>query len=117
MDEEGRISTPRLFASWAQEDFASWHRAIGATVTHLSRGDGRIVNVSQAGSIISIHVQYAGAGREHALWEFRTELTHMTLADGMTRNDLIPVVKARRLLQEQQKKANRAALSAKRREE
>lgn len=117
MDEERRISTPRLFASWAQEDFASWHRAIGASVTHLSRGDGRVVNVSQVGGDISVHVQYAGTGREHRLWEFRTELTHMILADGMTRNDLIPVVKARRLLQEQQKKANRAALSARHRNE
>ena len=109
MNDEHRLSTPRLFARWAGEDFHSWQQAIGASVTHLSRGDGRVTNVSQEAGVVSIHVQYVGADREHPAWEFRTEFTNMTFPEGLTREDLIPTVKARRLLREHVPKAMREA--------
>lgn len=107
--EEDRLSNRELFASWAGEDFHSWQKAIGASVTHLSRGDGHVTNVSQEGGSVSIHVRYARSDRVHPLWEFRTELTSMTLPAGLTRDDFVPTVKARRLLREQGQKAARAA--------
>ena len=109
MDEEHRLSNPRLFARWAREDFSSWQHAIGTSVTHLSRGDGRVTNVSQEAGQVSIRVQYANAAREHPLWEFRTEFTHMTLPEGVTRGDFIPTVRARRLLQEEVTRTARLA--------
>ena len=107
MDEERRLSTPKLFARWAREDFPSWQQAIGATVTHVSRGDGHVTNVTQEAGTVSIHVHYARADREHPLWEFRTELMSMTLPAGVTRDDMIPTVRARRLLREQEKETVR----------
>jgi hypothetical protein len=117
MDEEYRMSGPLLFARWAGEDFQSWYQAIGVSVTHLSRGNGRVTNVSQEGGTVFVHVQYAKEGRVHALWEFRTELTHMSLPDGLTRDDMITPVRARRLLQEQATKADSAALTPEQRRE
>jgi len=114
VDEEHRLSNRQLFASWAREDFHSWQQAIGASVTHLSRGDGQVTNVSQEAGIVSIQIHYAQGNREHPLWEFRTELTNMTFPKGLTRDDFIPTVKARRLLQEQHEKADREARSANR---
>jgi hypothetical protein len=104
MDEERRLSTSKLFANWAGEDFPSWQQAIGASVTHLSRGNGHVTDVSREAGIISVHVQYLRDSRSHALWEFRTELTTMTLPAGLAREDLIPTVRARRLLQEEEKR-------------
>ena len=100
MDIEHRLSNSQLFARWAGEDFPSWERATGASVTHLSRGVGRVTSVSQDAGIISINVQYDRSARGHALWEFRTELIGMTYPEGLTRDELSPPVKARRLLQE-----------------
>ena len=102
MEEERRLSNSRLFASWAGEDFGAWQRATGASVTHLSRGVGRVTNVSQDAGTIAVHVQYERSDRQHALWEFRTEFIDMTYHAGLTREDLIPTVQARRLLQEHQ---------------
>jgi hypothetical protein len=104
MDDERRLSTSKLFASWAGEDFHSWQQAVGASVTHLSRGSGQVTSVSQEAGIVSVHVRYLRADRSHPLWEFRTELTNMTLPEGLTRDDLIPTVKAQRLLKEQEKR-------------
>ena len=109
MNDEHRLSIPKLFAKWAGEDFDSWRQAIGASVTHLSRGDGHVTAVSREGGAISIHVHYAHAEREHPLWEFRTEFTQMTLPHGLTRDELIPTVKAQRLLHEHDPIAMRAA--------
>ena len=100
MDEERRLSNSRLFASWAGEDFGAWQRATGASVTHLSRGVGQVTNISQDTGTIAIHVQYERSAREHALWEFRTEFIDMTFQAGLTREDLLPTVEARRLLRE-----------------
>ena len=105
MDEERRLSIPQLFARWAHDDVHSWQQAVGVSVTHLSRGDGHVTDVSQEAGIISIHVQYARGNRGHPLWEFRTELIGMTLPAGLTRDDLIPAVKERRLLREQEQRA------------
>lgn len=102
MDEERRLSNVQLFASWAGEDFDAWQRATGASVTHLSRGNGQVTNVSQDAGIIAIQVQYERSARGHALWEFRTEFIAMTFAEGLTRADLIPTVEARRLRREQE---------------
>lgn len=115
VDEERRLSTSKLFAGWAGDDFPSWEQAVGASVTHLSRGDGQVTNVSQEAGIIAVHVQYARDTHSHALWEFRTELTHMTLPAGLARADLIPRAKARRLRQEREKRAEHAALQTDRR--
>jgi hypothetical protein len=115
MDEERRLSTSKLFAGWAGDDFPSWEQAVGASVTHLSRGDGQVTNVSSEAGIIAVHVQYARDSRRHALWEFRTELTNMTLPEGLTRTDLIPTAKARRLRREQERRAARAAFATNRR--
>jgi hypothetical protein len=109
LDDERRLSTSKLFASWAGEDFHSWQQAVGAAVTHLSRGTGHVINVSQEAGVVSVNVRYLRADRSHPLWEFRTELTTMTLPNGLTRDDLIPTVKARRLLKEQEKRAERVA--------
>ena len=100
MDEERRLSNARLFASWAGEDFGAWQRATGASVTHLSRGNGQVTNVSQDAGHIAIHVHYERSDRGHALWEFRTEFIDMTYQAGLTREDLLPTVEARRLLRE-----------------
>lgn len=97
MNEESRLSNPQLFARWAGEDFDAWRQVIGMSVRHLSRGTGSITDVSREAGIVSIHVHYARAQREHPLWEFRTEVRSMTLPDGITREDLISVVKARQL--------------------
>ena len=113
MDEEHRLSNPKLFAKWAHEDFPAWRQLIGVAVTHLSRGDGQVTDVSREAGSVSIQVQYARSERSHALWEFRTEFTDMTLPQGLTRADLIAPVKAQRLLQEQARKASRTAASLK----
>jgi hypothetical protein len=115
MDEERRLSTSKLFAGWAGDDVHSWEQAVGASVTHLSRGDGQVTNVSQEAGIIAVHVQYARDSRRHALWEFRTELRDMTLPEGLTRADLIPRAKARRLRREQARRAEHAAFPTNRR--
>ena len=112
MDEENRLSNPKLFAKWAREDFPSWRQLTGVSVTHLSRGDGQVVNVAREAGIVSIQVQYARAERTHALWELRTEVTDMTLPQGLTRAGLIAPVKAQRLRKEQAQKASRAAASS-----
>src|SRR5215207_6743576 len=101
MDDERRLSNSQLFARWAGEDFASWERATGASVTHLSRGVGQVTGVSRDAGIITINVQYDRSARGLALWEFRTELIGMTYPAGLTRDELSPPVKARRLLQEE----------------
>ena len=105
MDEERRLSTPKLFASWAGEDLHCWQQAIGASVTHLSRGVGQVTDVSLEAGSITVTVRYLLAERRHALWEFRTELTHMTLPEGLTRDDLIPMAKVQRLRREQEQRA------------
>lgn len=107
MDDERRLSNSQLFARWAGEDIASWQRATGASVTHLSRGVGQVTSVSQDAGIISVNVQYERSARGLALWEFRTELIAMTYPVGVTRDELSPPVKARRLLQEQAARAQR----------
>ena len=112
MDEERRLAIPQLFARWAREEFPAWRQAIGASVTHLSRGDGRVTDVSQEAGSIAVHVRYARAERRHPLWEFRTELMRMTLPTGLSRDDLMSTVTARRLRRAQDKKADRAAVSA-----
>ena len=109
MNDEHRLSTPKLFAKWAGANFASWRQAIGASVTHMSRGDGHVTAVSREAGVVSIHVHYAQAEREHPLWEFRTEFMQMTLPNGLTRDDLIPTVKAQRLLHEHDPIAMREA--------
>ena len=96
MDDERRLSNVQLFARWAGEDLDRWQQATGAFVTHLSRGDGQVTNVSQDAGLIAIQVQYERAARGHALWEFRTEFIAMTYPAGLTRADLIPAVTARR---------------------
>lgn len=101
MDDERRLANSHLFASWAGDDFSSWQRAVGASVTHLSHGVGQVTSVTRDRGVISIHVQYGRSERGHALWEFRTELISMTYPAGLTRDDLSPPVKARRLLQEE----------------
>ena len=113
MDEENRLSNPKLFAKWAREDFPSWQQLTGVSVTHLSRGDGQVTDVSREAGSVSIQVQYAHAARSHALWEFRTEITDMTLPHGLTHGDLIAPVKAQRLLQEQARKTSSTAASSK----
>lgn len=113
MDEERRLANPQLFAAWAGEEAASWEQAIGMSVTHLSRGQGRIVEVSQTGGVIAIHVQYARTIHDHALWEFRTEVREMTLPPGCTRAGLAPAARARRLLlDEGRRERHEAALPA-----
>jgi hypothetical protein len=112
MDEERRFSTVELFASWAREDFNLWHQAIGTSVTHLSRGDGHITDVTQDAGAVTVHIHYAHGERAHPLWEFRTEVTHMTLPVGLLRDDLLATVTARRLVQERSKQATREARRA-----
>ena len=112
MDEEYRLSIPRLFGRWAGEDFHAWQQAIGVSVTHLSRGNGRVTDVTREGGIITVHIQYAKAVRGHPLCELRTEFTQMALPTGLTRDGVIATVKARRLLHEQNVAANREAASA-----
>jgi hypothetical protein len=107
VDEDYRLSIPKLFARWAGEDFHSWQEAIGVSVTHLSRGNGRVTDVSQEAGNISIHIQYARAVREHPLCEFRTEFIQMTLPTALTRDDVIATLKERRLLHEQDAEGNR----------
>ncbi len=97
MDIEERLSDQQLFARWADEDLASWERAVGMSLTHLSRGAGRIGAVSSAGGVIAVQVDYARSHYVHATWELRTEFTGMTLPAGITRADLIPGARARRL--------------------
>lgn len=113
MNEEFRLSNPRLFARWAGEDLESWQQAVGVSVTHLSRGDGRVTKILQDAGVISIHVQYAQADHQHPTWEFRTEFTNMTLPEGLSRDEVIPAVKARRLAQEQEEKTTRHIASLK----
>jgi hypothetical protein len=112
VDEEQRLSDPQLFARWAREDVDAWRQAINLSVTHLSRGTGQVIDVSQEEGGLSVHVQYARSGRKHPLWEMRTEFTRMTLPEGLTRADLIPTIKARRLLQERAKQADREAFAS-----
>ena len=102
MDQERHLSTSKLFGLWAGDELHSWERAVGATVTHLSRGKGQVTGVSRAPGGVAIHVQYLGAAHDHAPWEFRTELTAMTLPDGLTREQLIPPVKTQRLDRERE---------------
>jgi hypothetical protein len=74
-----------------------------------------VTDVTREGGIITVHVHYAKAVREHQLWEIRTELTHMTLSTGLSRDQLISTLRARNaqaLLDEQNVDANRAAPSA-----
>lgn len=104
MDVEQQLTNQQLFALWADGDIASWERVVGVSLTHLSRGVGRVTSVSQTAGEVSIHVQYFRAQREHPLWEFRTEFIRMTLPDGLTREEMIPVVKARRLRREEIKR-------------
>ena len=101
MDDERRLANSNLFASWAGDDFASWERAVGASVTHLSRGTGQVTGVTRDGGVISIHVQYGRSEYVHALWEFRTELISMTYPAGVTREELSEPVRARRLRHEE----------------
>ncbi len=109
MDEEQRLSSVELFASWASDVFDAWHQAIGATVTHLSRGAGHITDVTQDAGDVTVHVHYARGDRGHPLWEFRTEVTHIVLPAGLLRDDLRATVKARRLVQERSKQATQEA--------
>jgi len=112
VNQEYRLSNPQLFARWAGEDFDAWRQVIGMSVTHLSRGKGSVIDVSQEAGIVSIHVHYARFQHEHPLWEFRTEVRSMTLPEGLTRDDLIMAVKARQLLQEQEIQVDREAFAA-----
>lgn len=109
MDQIHRLANPQLFASWAGDDFHAWEQAIGTSVTHLSRGSGTVTHVSREMGSIVIHVRYGGAVHEHALWEFRTEVTSMTLPAGVARADLFPAARAQSILQE---KARRTAQEA-----
>jgi hypothetical protein len=113
VDEEYRLSIPKLFARWADEDFHAWEQAIGTSVTHLSRGNGRVADVTREGGIITVHVQYAKAVRGHPLCELRTEFTQMTLPAGLTRDGVIATVKARRLFHEHEADTIRQARTAK----
>jgi hypothetical protein len=112
MDEDYRLSIPKLFARWAGEDVHSWEQAIGVSVTHLSRGEGRVTGVSETTGIISIRVEYARASREHPLCELRTEFTNMTLPAGLNRDHMIATMKARRHIHEQIEKAGLVTASA-----
>jgi hypothetical protein len=111
VDQDERLGTPQLFAGWAGEDAAAWERAVGTSVTHLSRGNGTVTLIAQEASGVAVHVRYSGTGavRAHALWEFRTEVTRMTLPAGLTRADLLPAARARRIRQERDRKAKQEA--------
>lgn len=112
MDEEHQLSNSLLFARWAGEDHEAWQQAVGGSVTHLSRGKGQVTAVSEQDGVVSVHVHYAKGDRIHASWELRTEFIDMKYANGLTRADFIPTVRARRLHKEQQRTAARLAREA-----
>ena len=109
MDAESRLTNHQLFARWARQDIHAWQRAVGADITHLSRGDGRVTAVSREQGEVSVHVQYARAQHEHPLWEFRTEIHRMTYPEGLTRAEMIPAVREQRLQDEEDKRSAHAA--------
>ena len=115
MDQEQRMTDQQLFARWAGDDLPSWERAIGMTMTHLSRGDGLVRRVTREAGQVAVEVEYGRSNRTHAPWELRTEFTRMTLPEGLVRADLIPGARARRLLREQDRRTNHAVLPSRRR--
>lgn len=99
MDHDQRLANPQLFAFWAGEDVEAWEHAVGTSITHISRGPGTVTSVSQDAGNIGIHVGYIQGVHEHPLWEFRTEITKMTLPAGLSRADLLPAARAHRIQQ------------------
>src|SRR5438045_212534 len=75
MDIEQGLTDQRLFARWAGEDLPSWERAVGATVTHLSRGKGVVTSIVRESGAIAVHVAYDRSQFVHRTWELRTEFT------------------------------------------
>jgi hypothetical protein len=112
MDQDQRLGNPQLFAAWAGEEMQAWEQLAGVSVTHTSRGRGTVAHVSQDMGYITIHVRYNGAVREHPLWEFRTEIMNMTLPAGLTRADLLPAARARRVLETEAKRSAQEARMA-----
>jgi len=113
MDIEQGLTDQRLFARWAGEDFPSWERAVGATVTHLSRGKGTVTGVSRETGTIAVHVAYERSQYAHATWELRTEFTRMTLPEGLTRAEITPGARAWRLQEAERAQEDRQVVASK----
>ncbi len=109
MEQDFTLSNPQLFAGWAGDDVQAWEQAIGTSVTHLSRGNGTVMQVVREAGNIAIHIRYNGTIHEHPLWEFRTEIRNMTLPLGLTRTDLLPAARERRKQQTIERRAAQEA--------
>jgi hypothetical protein len=89
VQQTNRLTNLQLYARWARDDATAWQRLLGTRVTHLSRGDGEVTDVSADADAVTVLVQYTRGHRRHPLWEFRTEIIRLALPVGLTRDELI----------------------------